>query len=94
MVFEDNSFILQRMGINVMEFNAFVLINCGLGSETRVIDEIRVLNYVEKVYRVYGVYDIIVKVAANDKEDLQRKILLLRRIDEIKSTLTLLELNK
>jgi DNA-binding Lrp family transcriptional regulator len=81
-------------GNNVMEFNAFVLINCGLGSETRVLDEIRVLNYVEKVYRVYGVYDIIVKVAANDKEDLQRKILLLRRIDEIKSTLTLLELNK
>lgn len=79
---------------NVMEFNAFVLINCGLGSETRVLDEIRVLNYVEKVYRVYGVYDIIVKVVANDKEDLQRKILLLRRIDEIKSTLTLLELNK
>ena len=81
-------------GNNVMEFNAFVLINCGLGSETRVLDEIRVLNYVEKVYRVYGVYDIIVKVAANNKEDLQRKILLLRRIDEIKSTLTLLELNK
>ncbi len=77
-----------------MGFNAFVLINCGLGSETRVLDEIRVLNYVEKVYRVYGVYDIIVKVVANDKEDLQRKILLLRRIDEIKSTLTLLELNK
>ncbi len=77
-----------------MEFNAFILINCGLGSETRVLDEIRVLNYVEKVYRVYGVYDIIVKVAANDKEDLQRKILLLRRIDEIKSTLTLLELDK
>ncbi|MDP8906598.1 MAG: Lrp/AsnC family transcriptional regulator [Thermoproteota archaeon] len=77
-----------------MGFNAFVLINCGLGSETRVLDEIRVLNYVEKVYRVYGVYDIIVRVTANDKEDLQRKILLLRRIDEIKSTLTLLELNK
>ena len=77
-----------------MEFNAFVLVNCNLGSETRVLDEIRVLNYVEKVYRVYGVYDIIVKVVANDKEDLQRKILLLRRIDEIKSTLTLLELNK
>ncbi len=81
-------------GNNVMGFNAFVLINCGLGSETRVLDEIRVLNYVEKVYRVYGVYDIIVRVTANDKEDLQRKILLLRRIDEIKSTLTLLELNK
>ncbi|MER5176448.1 MAG: Lrp/AsnC family transcriptional regulator [Candidatus Nitrosocosmicus sp.] len=77
-----------------MEYNAFVLVNCSLGSEAKVMQEIQDLSYVEKVYRVYGVYDIMVKVAANDKEDLQRKILLLRRLDEIKSTLTLLELNK
>ena len=43
----------------------------------------------DKTYRVYGVYDIIVKVNANDKEDLQRKVLLIRRLDDIKSTLTL-----
>ena len=77
-----------------MEYNAFVLVNCSLGSESKVMQDIRDLSYVEKVYRVYGVYDLVVKVAANDKEDLQRKILLLRRLDEIKSTLTLLELNK
>jgi DNA-binding Lrp family transcriptional regulator len=77
-----------------MGYNAFVLINCGLGSEAKVMQEVRDLNYVEKVYRVYGVYDLIVKVVANDKEDLQRKILLIRRLDEIKSTLTLLELKK
>jgi DNA-binding Lrp family transcriptional regulator len=56
--------------------------------------EIRDLGYVERVYRVYGVYDLVVKVVANDKEDLQRKILMIRRLDEIKSTLTLLELHK
>ena len=77
-----------------MGYNAFVLINCSLGSEAKVMQEVRDLNYVEKVYRVYGVYDLIVKVVANDKEDLQRKILLIRRLDEIKSTLTLLELKK
>jgi DNA-binding Lrp family transcriptional regulator len=77
-----------------VEYNAFVLVNCSLGSEAKVMQNIRDLSYVEKVYRVYGVYDLVVKVAANDKEDLQRKILLLRRLDEIKSTLTLLELNK
>lgn len=77
-----------------MDYNAFVLINCSLGSEAKVMQQIKAQSFVEKVYRVYGVYDLMVKVAANDKEDLQHKILLLRRLDEIKSTLTLLELNK
>ncbi|HEY6536324.1 MAG TPA: Lrp/AsnC family transcriptional regulator [Candidatus Nitrosocosmicus sp.] len=77
-----------------MENNAFVLVNCSLGSEAKVMQQIRSQSFVEKVYRVYGVYDLIVKVAANDKEDLQHKVLLLRRLDDIKSTLTLLELTK
>jgi DNA-binding Lrp family transcriptional regulator len=76
-----------------MNNNAFVLINCTLGSEAKVIDQIKDLEYVNKAYRVYGVYDIIVKVNANDKEDLQRKVLLIRRLNDIKSTLTLLEIN-
>lgn len=75
-----------------MGYNAFVLINCSLGSEAKVMQEVHDLSYVERVYRVYGVYDLIVKVVANDKEDLQHKILLIRRLDDIKSTLTLLEI--
>ena len=75
-----------------MGYNAFVLINCSLGSEAKVMQEVDDLSYVERVYRVYGVYDLIVKVVANDKEDLQHKILLIRRLDDIKSTLTLLEI--
>lgn len=76
-----------------MKHNAFVLINCSLGSEAKVMDHIEDLEYVDKAYRVYGVYDVIVKINANDKEDLQRKVLLIRRLDDIKSTLTLLEIN-
>jgi DNA-binding Lrp family transcriptional regulator len=77
-----------------VDYHAFVLVNCSLGSEAKVMQQIKSQSFVEKVYRVYGVYDLMVKVAANDKEDLQHKVLLLRRLDEIKSTLTLLELNK
>ena len=76
-----------------MKHNAFVLINCTLGSEAKVTEQIKDLEYVDRTYRVYGVYDIIVKVNASDKEDLQRKVLLIRRLDDIKSTLTLLEIN-
>ena len=74
-----------------MNHNAFVLINCTLGSEAKVMDQMQDLEYVIKAYRVYGVYDLIVKVDATDKEDLQRKVLLIRRLNDIKSTLTLLE---
>ena len=91
---KEKGFILLCDKSRYMEYNAFVLVNCSLGSEAKVIQEIRDLNYVDKVYRVYGVYDIIVTITANDREDLQRKIILLRRLDEIKSTLTLLELTK
>ena len=76
-----------------MKSNAFVLINCTLGSEAKVMEQIQDLEYVDKAYRVYGVYDIVVKVNASDKEELQRKVLLIRRLDDIKSTLTLLEMN-
>lgn len=76
-----------------MTHNAFVLINCTLGSESKVLQHIQDLNFIDKAYRVYGVYDIVVKIIADDKEDLQRKILIIRRMDEIKSTLTLLEIN-
>ena len=91
---KEKGFILLCDNARYMEYNAFVLVNCSLGSEAKVIQEIRDLDYVDKVYRVYGVYDIIVTITANDREDLQRKIILLRRLDEIKSTLTLLELTK
>ena len=73
---------------------AYVLINCDLGSEEEILRELKKLPEIIEVSGVYGVYDIIVTITANDREDLQRKIMLLRRLDEIKSTLTLLELTK
>ena len=72
---------------------AFVLLNTELGSEDSIVKELRNLEGVKEVFQVYGVYDIIVKVNADDKEELQRKVLLIRRLDDIKSTLTLLEIN-
>jgi DNA-binding Lrp family transcriptional regulator len=41
---------------------AYVLINCDLGSEEEILQEIRKLPEVTEVSGVYGVYDIIVKI--------------------------------
>lgn len=67
-----------------------VLINTTLGSDGRVMEQLKEINGVTEVYRVQGVYDILAKIEAPDpgkvKEIITAK---LRRIDDIKSTITM-----
>jgi len=72
--------------------NAFVLINCDLGSEKSVIAELNHLNEVKKVHGTYGIYDIIAEVESEKPETLKRTITdQIRKLHHITSTLTLLE---
>ena len=70
---------------------AFVLLNVNLGTEEEVIARLKEIECVKNAYQVYGVYDIMAKVEAEDaaklKEVLQEG---LRRIDSVRSTLTLM----
>ncbi len=70
---------------------AYVLINCDLGSEESIINEIRKIAGVEEIHGVYGVYDVIVKVKADDMEKLREIITWrIRRIEKVRSTLTMI----
>ena len=57
---------------------AFLLINCKLGFDKEVINRLREIPVVIQVYRVYGVYDIVVRVAAGTVEKLQETTQYLR----------------
>ena len=46
---------------------AFVLINAEIGSEDAVVKELKAVSNVKEAYMVYGVYDIVAKVAADSK---------------------------
>ena len=74
---------------------AFVLINTELGSEADVLKDLKKVEGVEEANAVYGVYDIIVRVKASTmdrlKEVVSRKI---RRLDKIRSTLTMIEVEE
>ena len=41
---------------------AFVLINCELGSEEHIISELKTFDDIEEVHGTFGAYDIIAKV--------------------------------
>jgi len=70
---------------------AYVLINCGLGHEAEIIDEIKQLEDVKEVHGVFGAYDILAKVESDSVEHLRETITWkIRRLNRVRSTLTLL----
>jgi len=70
---------------------AFVLINAEIGAEEEVVKELMKVEGVEEAYIVYGVYDVIAKVKAENLEKLKETITWkIRRLDKVRSTLTMI----
>jgi len=70
---------------------AYVLINCDLGSEEKVISELKSIKGVVEVHGTFGAYDILAKVEAGLVEELRETITWkIRKIANIRSTLTLM----
>jgi DNA-binding Lrp family transcriptional regulator len=75
----------------------YILLNSDLGSDVEIIQKIKEILDKEgktvqyEVQGVYGVYDIIVKITA-DNMDLLRSIITnkIRKIDKVYSTLTMM----
>ncbi|MDX1372727.1 MAG: Lrp/AsnC ligand binding domain-containing protein [Nitrososphaeraceae archaeon] len=70
---------------------AYVLINCELGSEESVISQLKSIEGIKEVHGTFGAYDILAKVVS-DKVETLREIITwkIRKIEHIRSTLTLM----
>ena len=69
---------------------AYILVNCTLGSEERIIEEIAKLSDVKEVRGTYGVHDVFVKVKSDNTETMNHTITSrIRQIPGITSTVTL-----
>ena len=70
---------------------AYVLINCDLGSEEEVIAKLKTIEGVKEVHGTFGAYDMIAKVESSKPESLRETITWkIRKIKKIRSTLTLM----
>ena len=70
---------------------AYVLINCDLGCEEAIIDELKHLDNVKEAHGVFGAYDILAKVESDSVENLRDTITWkIRKLNRVRSTLTLL----
>ena len=70
---------------------AFVLINTEIGAEEEVLAELKKVSEVKEAYMVYVVYDIIARIQAESMEKLKEIVSWkIRRLDKVRSTLTML----
>lgn len=71
---------------------AYILLCCDLGSENDVLQAIKQIDEVEEVNRVFGVYDIIVKLSSDNMDKLKEIITMrVRNIEKVRSALTIIK---
>lgn len=69
---------------------AYVLVNCDIGKESKVLEELRRTPGVAEAHLLYGVYDIIVKITGGTDSDIRDIVTnYIRRISGVRRTLTM-----
>ena len=68
---------------------AFILINVELGGEEEVLELLRQMDEVVEAVGIFGVYDIIVKIEAEDRHKIEDLIIWkIRKFDKVRQTIT------
>jgi len=72
----------------------FVLLNCDLGAEELIVEELRKISQVSQAYVTFGAYDVIAEINADSQEDFDETVSVkIRRLTRIVSTMTLYVIN-
>lgn len=67
----------------------FILLNCDLGSEEYIVDELKQMQNITNAYLTFGAYDVIAEIQTQDQEGFERVIAIIRKLSRVVSTMTL-----
>jgi DNA-binding Lrp family transcriptional regulator len=68
----------------------FVLLNCDLGAEEFIVEELKKIPQVVQSYVTFGAYDVIAEINADSQEGFDETVSLkIRRLARVVSTMTL-----
>ena len=74
--------------------NAFVFLNCDIGTEPIILHEITDISGVSEAVQLSGVYDIVAKVSEESPEDIAKSVRKIGAIASIRSSLTMIVAEK
>jgi DNA-binding Lrp family transcriptional regulator len=70
---------------------AFVLLNTELGMESKIIEALNGVEEITNIHSLYGIYDLIIEMEAETMDKIKEVVFnKVRRLDNVKSTITLL----
>ncbi len=67
----------------------FILLNCDLGAEEYIVDELKQMQNVGNAYLTFGAYDVIAEIQTKDQEEFEKAIAVIRKLSRVVSTMTL-----
>ena len=72
----------------------FVLLNCDLGAEEFIVEELKKIPQISQAYVTFGAYDVIAEINTDSQEDFDETVSLkIRRLARVVSTMTLNVIN-
>ena len=70
--------------------SAYILMNSATGAEDVILKELTKLKNITEARTVYGAYDLIAKIEAENTSELKEIIGIIRKLNKLRSTLTLI----
>jgi DNA-binding Lrp family transcriptional regulator len=67
----------------------FILLNCDLGAEEYIVDELKQMQNISNAYLTFGAYDVIAEIQTENQEEFERVIATIRKLSRDVSTMTL-----
>lgn len=75
----------------MVNMKAYVLLNAELGQEASIMDALKGVEEITKIYSLYGIYDLIIEMEAESMDRVKEVVFNnVRRLEHVKSTITLL----
>ena len=73
----------------------FILINCELGAEEYIVEELKLIPQIKGAHVTFGAYDVIAEVNANTTEEFDKTVSQkIRNLSQVVSTMTLKSTNQ
>ena len=67
----------------------FILLNCDLGAEEYIVDELKQMQNITNAYLTFGAYDVIAEIQTENQEGFEKVIASIRKLSRVVSTMTL-----
>ena len=71
----------------------FILLNCDLGAEEHIVDELNQMEGVKNAYLTFGAYDVVAEIETDEQEGIGKAIAAIRKLTRVVSTMTLNVMN-